>query len=173
MKKKLIIIGASGHGKVVADTAIKMKKWEYIAFLDDDKNCRSVMGIDVIGTTVDMTEFLEEYEIFVGIGNNEIRKKIHENLEEIGASIPVLIHPSAIIGENVKICEGTVVMAGSIINCCTRIGKSCIINTGATVDHDNFIGNYVHVSPGTHVAGTVEVGHLTWLGIGSTISNNL
>ena len=68
---------------------------------------------------------------------------------------------------------GTVVMAGAVINCCTKIGKGCIINTGSTIDHDNLIEDYVHISPGAHLAGTVNVGRGTWLGIGSIVSNNI
>lgn len=68
---------------------------------------------------------------------------------------------------------GTVVMAGAIINCCSRIGEGCIVNTGATIDHDNVIEDYVHISPGVHTAGTVEIGKGTWIGIGGVVSNNV
>ncbi|MFJ7186827.1 acetyltransferase [Lysinibacillus xylanilyticus] len=173
MKNKLLIIGASGHGKVVADIALKMEKWENIAFLDDNESIKSSMGLEVIGTSNDVFTYLEEYEIFVGIGNNTTRQKIHEMLETVDASIPVLIHPDAVVGSQVDIGIGTAVMAGVIINCGTKIGKSCIINTGSTIDHDNYIEDYVHISPGVNLAGTVKVGQLSWLGIGSVISNNV
>jgi sugar O-acyltransferase (sialic acid O-acetyltransferase NeuD family) len=173
MKNKLLIIGASGHGKVVADIALKMDKWQNISFLDDDKSIKLSMGLEVIGTLGDVFTHLDEYEIFVGIGHNTTRQRIHETLETVGASIPVLIHPDAVLGSEVDIGIGTAVMAGAIINCCTKIGKSCIINTGSTTDHDNFIEDYVHISPGVHLAGTVRVGQLSWLGIGSVISNNV
>lgn len=173
MKNKLLIIGASGHGKVVADIALKMNKWQSISFLDDDENIKSSIGIKVIGKSSDAVKHLDDFEIFVGIGNNSIREKIQEKLEANGASIPTLIHPKAVIGENVELYPGTVVMAGAVINCCTRIGKGCIINTGATIDHDNIIEDYVHISPGVHLAGTVKVGQGSWLGIGSIVSNNV
>ncbi|QVY61297.1 acetyltransferase [Cytobacillus gottheilii] len=173
MKNKLLIIGASGHGKVVADIALKMNKWQSIVFLDDDKSIKTSMGLEVMGTSGDVFTHIDEYEIFVGIGNNDTRWKIHEMLETFGASIPVLIHPNAVIGSQVDIENGTVVMAGAIVNCSTKIGKGCIINTGATIDHDNFIEDYVHISPGVHLAGTVKVGQGSWLGIGSVVSNNI
>ncbi|MEA1853620.1 acetyltransferase [Cytobacillus sp. OWB-43] len=173
MKSKLLIIGASGHGKVVADIAIKMNKWQSIAFLDDDKSLRSSMGLEVIGTSDDVFTHIDDYDIFVGIGNNDTRKRIHEVLETVGASIPILIHPNAIIGNQVEIGDGTAVMAGTVVNCCTKIGKSCIVNTGSTIDHDNCIGNFVHISPGAHLAGSVKVGQGSWLGIGSVVSNNI
>jgi sugar O-acyltransferase (sialic acid O-acetyltransferase NeuD family) len=173
MKNKLLIIGASGHGKVVADIALKMDKWKSIAFLDDDKSIKSSMGLKVIGTSDYVFAHKDEYEIFVGIGNNVTRQKIHEMLGTLGASIPVLIHPNAVIGSQVDIGIGTVVMAGVIVNCCTKIGKGCIINTGSTIDHDNDIEDFVHISPGAHLAGTVKVGQGSWLGIGSAVSNNI
>jgi sugar O-acyltransferase (sialic acid O-acetyltransferase NeuD family) len=173
MKKNLLIIGASGHGRVIADVALKMNKWKNIAFLDDNDNLELVMGIEVIGKSGDFHRYIEDYEIFVGIGNNNIREKLQKELESEGASVPSLIHPMSIIGDQVTLGKGTVVMAGAIINCCTTIGKGCIINTGCTIDHDNVIEDYVHISPGAHLAGTVKVGHGSWLGIGSVISNNI
>ena len=93
MKKKLLIIGASGHGKVVADVALKMNFWENIAFLDDNPELKSSLGLNVIGKSNEIDRYIAEYDVFVGIGNNKTREKIHKELEELGASIPVLIHP--------------------------------------------------------------------------------
>lgn len=173
MKNKLLIIGASGHGKVVADIALKMNKWKSIAFLDDDQNIKTSIGIRVIDTSSNMFKYIDEYEIIVGIGNNETRQKVYEVLEIEGATIPVLIHPTAVIGESVEIGKGTVVMAGAVINSSTKIGKGCIINTGSTIDHDNKIEDFVHISPGVHLAGTVTVGLGSWLGVGCIVSNNV
>lgn len=173
MKNKLLIIGASGHGKVVADVALKMNKWQSIAFLDDNESVKLSMGIEVIGKSADAFNYIDNYDLFVGIGNNSIREQIQGKLEAEGASLPTLIHPSAVIGEQVELGVGTVVMAGAVINCCTTIRKGCIINTGSTIDHDNVIEDYVHISPGVHLAGTVKVGRGTWLGIGSVVNNNI
>ncbi|EJR58332.1 sialic acid O-acetyltransferase NeuD family sugar O-acyltransferase [Bacillus cereus VD115] len=173
MKKKLLIIGASGHGKVIADIAMKTNRWQSIAFLDDNQNAKYSMGIEIIDKSASISKYIDDYEFFVGIGNNAVRERIQRKLEDEGASIPVLIHPSAIIGEQVYLGAGTAVMAGVVINCCTKIGKGCIINTASTIDHDNIIEDYVHISPGVHLAGTVKVGRGTWLGIGSIVSNNI
>ncbi|EOP47804.1 sialic acid O-acetyltransferase NeuD family sugar O-acyltransferase [Bacillus cereus VDM053] len=173
MKKKLLIIGASGHGKVIADIALKMNKWQSIAFLDDNESVESSMGIEIIDNSASILKYVDDYDLFVGIGNNAIREKIQRQLEVVEASIPVVIHPSAIIGEQVYLGAGTVVMAGAVINCCTKVGKGCIINTASTIDHDNVIEDYVHISPGAHLAGTVKVGRGTWLGVGSIVSNNI
>ncbi|MGM0867033.1 MAG: acetyltransferase [Bacillota bacterium] len=173
MKNKLLIIGASGHGKVVADIALKMNKWQSVVFLDDDESLRTSMGIEVIGKSNVAFELLNDYDICVAIGNNAIREKFHTALESKGASLPALIHPTAVIGEQVNVESGTVVMAGVVINCCTRIGKGCIVNTCSSIDHDNKIEDFVHISPGANLAGSVNVRKGSWLGIGSVISNNV
>lgn len=172
-KEKLLIIGASGHGKVVADIAFKMNKWQQVAFLDDDESLKTTLGLEIIGTSKDIDTYIDNWDIFVAVGNNSTREKIQLELKSQGATIPILIHPQAIMGEEVEIAEGTVVMAGVVINSSTKVGEGCIINTSATVDHDNFIEDFVHISPGVHLAGTVKVGRKSWLGISSVVSNNV
>ena len=173
MKDKLIIIGASGHGKVVADIAIKMNKWQSITFLDDDESIKTSMGLEVIGKTADAFTYKDEADFFVAIGNNAVRERVQVKLIEQGLNVLSLIHPSAVIGTDVEIGIGTAVMAGVVINSSTRIGKGCIINTSASLDHDNVIEDYVHISPGVNIAGTVKVGKGSWIGIGSVVSNNV
>ena len=173
MKDKLIIIGASGHGKVVADIAIKMNKWQSIVFLDDDQAIKISIGLEVIGKTADAFTYKDEADFFVAIGNNAVREKVQEKLIEDGLNVVSLIHPSAVIGTYVEIGIGSVVMAGVVANSSTRIGKGCIINTSSSLDHDNVIEDYVHISPGVRTAGSVEIGKRTWVGIGSVISNNV
>ena len=173
MKNKLIIIGASGHGKVVADIAIKTNKWQSIAFLDDDESIKTSMGLEVIGKTADAFTYKEEADFFVAIGNNATREKIQEKLMDEGMSVVSLIHPESVIGTDAEIGYGTAVMAGVVINSSTRIGKGCIINTSSSLDHDNIIEDYVHISPGVRTAGSVSIGKGTWLGIGSVVSNNV
>jgi sugar O-acyltransferase (sialic acid O-acetyltransferase NeuD family) len=172
MKDRLLIIGASGHGKVVADIAIKMDKWKNIAFLDDDESLKTSMGLEVIGKSADAFLYINDCDIFVAIGNFKIRKEIISKLELYKATIPTLIHPTVIIGSNVDIGIAQP-LCRAIINCCSKVGKGCIINTGATIDHDNVIGDFVHISPGAHLAGTVIIGNKSWIGIGAMISNNL
>lgn len=171
--KKLLIIGASGHGKVVADIASKMEKWSDIAFLDDDQSKTSILNFPVINSTNAIKEYIHEYDIFVAIGNNKTRKKLISECEHLGATLPILVHPSAIIGMDVHIGFGSVIMANSVINASTVIGVGCIINTSVSVDHDNKIGNYVHISPGAHLAGTIRVGDNCWIGAGAILRNNI
>ena len=173
MKKNLVIIGASGHGKVIADIAMKMKKWESIFFLDDVKTGSSVLGLSVIGNISSASLYIDDSEFIIALGNNLTRKLLQMKLESEGAKFAVLIHPAAILGTDVSICSGSVIMAGVVINSSTTVGKGCIINTACSLDHDNVIEDFVHISPGTHLAGTVKVCEETWIGIGSTISNNV
>lgn len=173
MKNRLLIIGASGHGKVIADIAIKMNNWQNIAFLDDDESIKNSMGLKVIGKTADAIKFKHEADFFVAIGNNATREKIQGKYETEGLSVVSLVHPSAVVGTNVEIGIGTAVMAGVVINSSSLIGKGCIINTGSCLDHDNVVGDFVHISPGVKLAGTVRVGNSSWIGIGSIVSNNV
>lgn len=173
MHKKLIIIGAGGHGKVVADIALKLQKYDEIAFLDDNGNVKECMGFSVIGKNSDAEQYIDNADFIVAIGNAKIRKRVTEQLMKQGVNITTLIHPAAVIGSEVTIGEGTVVMAGAVINSDSTIGKGCIINTCASVDHDCQLGDYVHVSVGAHVCGTIEIGQSTWIGAGATVKNNV
>ena len=167
--KKLAIIGASGHGKVIADIAVK-NEYKEIVFLDDNPKVQECAGFRVVGTLEDIDKY-PDYDVIVAIGNASIRKKIHKKVGE--DRLTTLIHPQSVISRRVTIGKGTVVMAGAIVNSDTKIGEGCIINTGASVDHDCSIGDFVHVSVGAHVAGTVTVGNGTWVGAGATVSNNI
>lgn len=171
MNKKLIIIGASGHGKVIADIA-KLNGYEDIGFIDDDMNKKTCGGYPVLGTLTDIDKYWDR-DFIVGIGNCKIRRKIQERLVNQGMMLVSLIHPNSVVAANVKIGIGTVVMAGAIINPDTVIGDGCIINTAATLDHENIIEDYVHISVGVHLAGNVHVGKESWIGVGSCISNNI
>lgn len=164
---KLTIIGASGHGKVVAEIA-SLCGYGDIEFLDDE-SLNSCGNWTIVGKTDKAIEV--NNDIFVAIGNDAIRKRIMEKLGD--KKFPVLIHPSAIVSGDVKLGYGTVVMAGAVINPGVTVGKGCIINTSSSVDHDCVIGDYVHVSVGTHLSGTVTVGDGTWIGAGATVSNNV
>ena len=172
MRDKIVIIGASGHGKVIADIA-KLNGYQEIIFLDDDITKTKNGKYDVAGTTADIDKYLEQYDFIIAIGNNEIRKKITKQLDAKNIIQPVLIHPSAIVDPTATISSGTVVMANVVINADTKIGKGCIINTAATIDHDGKIADFVHLSPGVHIAGTVNIGANTWVATGVSIINNL
>ena len=165
---KLTIIGASGHGKVVADIA-SLCGYDEIEFLDDNKSLIHCGKWPVVGICSKADDV--DSDLFVAIGNAEIRKRFIEKYSY--KHIVTLIHPSAIIAKDVKIGFGTVVMAGAVINPDTQIGNGCIINTCASVDHDCVVGDYSHVSVGAHLCGTVSIGESAWIGAGSTVINNV
>jgi sugar O-acyltransferase (sialic acid O-acetyltransferase NeuD family) len=167
----LVIVGASGHGKVVADIAEKVGYTD-IVFLDDNPKIESFGDYKVIGCSRDAVK-RRGSDFIVAIGNHKVRRKIQSELLGLGLNVVTLIHPAAIVANHVKIGVGTVVMAGSVINPYTIIGDGCIVNTCASVDHDCYIGDYVHVSVGAHIAGTVTVQDNTWIGAGATVSNNI
>ena len=171
--RKLVIVGASGHGKVVADIAEKTRKYKEIVFLDDDTSIDKVGDYPVIGRTCDYHLVDKDDEVIVAIGNAAIREKIQNCFCDEGKSIATLIHTDASIANNVEIGMGTVVMAGAVINSDTVIGKGCIINTCSSVDHDNKVGNFVHIAVGSHLAGNVNVDSLAWIGAGAIIINNV
>ena len=171
MSKNIIIIGAGGHAKVIADIITKSDD-NLIGFLDDNldiQNKTIYLDKKVIGTIKDIDKYKECYFI-IGIGNNNIRENIANTYN---LKWHTVIHPSAIIANEVSIGEGSVVMAGVIVNPGTKIGKHCIINTKSSLDHDSIIENYVHISPGATLAGTVHIKEKTWICAGVTIINNI
>ncbi|MBQ9780407.1 MAG: acetyltransferase [Clostridia bacterium] len=168
-QNKLIIVGAGGHGKVIADTAIK-NGYTNISFVDDHAVGES-MGFPIIGAVPEIEMLKDDQTDFViGIGNNQTRKAIAERYDVRWVT---LIHPSAQIATSVTLGQGTVVMAGAVINACATIGDHCIINTGAVVEHDNVIENYVHISPKAALGGSVCIGEQTHVGIGATVINHM
>ena len=170
--RKLYIVGCSGHGKVAADIAVKTGKYDEICFLDDNPKSEFCMQFPVVGNSR-YEGISTEDEVFIAIGNPQIREKLMGQYEAAGFNLATLIHPDAVIGMNVKIGRGTVVMAGAVINPGTEVGNGVIINTCSSVDLDCEVSDYVHVAVGSHLCGTVTVGHGTWIGAGVTVSNNV
>ena len=174
MRKKVVIIGAGGHAKVIADI-IEKSGDEIVGFLDDNKEIGTTIinEYKVIGdlnNRFTMAVTKENLEFIIAIGDNKKREEISHspNLKFYTA-----IHPSAQMGLDVEIQEGTVIMANACINSSAKIGKHCIINTGAIIEHDNIIEDYVHISPNATLGGTVKIGESTHVGIGSIVKNNI
>lgn len=171
MNKSVVIIGAGGHGKVIADIVLNSGDL-VIGFLDDGCNEKSVCGFPVLGKISDYVEYKDNCMFVVAIGNAKIREKIVSELPDVNWY--TAIHPTAVISKiKTNIGCGTVIMANAVVNPGASIGKHCIINTSAVVEHDNIIEDYVHVSVGAKIAGTVYIGKRTWIGIGATAKNNI
>lgn len=171
MSESVVIIGASGHGKVIAD--IILKSGDSIqGFLDDNKELGdSFIGYPILGNVRDYKKYLD-CKFIIAIGNADIRERIVNKLSD--AKWYTAIHPTAVISLiGVKIGEGTVIMANSVINSCSCIGKHCILNTSSVIEHDNQVDDFVHTSVASSLAGSVKVGKKTWIGTGATVSNNI
>ena len=167
---EVIIIGAGGHARVVADIVLRQGH-RVLGFLDDSPTATGAYGIPVLGT-VDRYKEDPDARFLIGIGSAAARRKLSARLE--GVRWHTAIHPTAVISPlGTTIGPGTVVMAGAIVSPGTRIGAHCILNSGSIVEHDNDIGDHVHISVGAKLAGTVTVGEDTWVGIGAVISNGL
>lgn len=168
--KNVIIIGAGGHAKVIADIIMKSGD-TLVGFLDDDQKLpKTILGYPNFGAVSNVFQYEDSCSFVIGIGNNEIRKEIAEKYD---LDWYTAIHPSAQIALDVEIGRGTVVMAGAVINTSAKIGRHCVVNTSAVVEHDNSIGDFVHVSPNATLCGTVTVGALSHIGASATIRNNL
>lgn len=170
MKKKLLIFGAGGHGRVVADAA--SGKYEEIAFLNDNEPAIPVQ-YPIIGTLSDYRKFLYDYDCFPAFGNSALRRRVCEQVAAENGTLAVVIHPNAVLGSRTKIGAGTFLAPGVIVNNNAKIGRGVILNTSCSVDHDCEIGDYVHVSVGAHLCGTVKIGPDSWIGAGATVINNL
>lgn len=168
--ENVIIIGAGGHARVVADI-VTSRGDRVLGFLDDDPGVRGSYHLPVLGKIADCRKW-PEASFILGIGSAAVRKKLEKLLVNIRWY--TAIHPSAVISRlGTSIGEGTVVMANAVVNPGATVGKHCIVNTGAIVEHDNVIGDYAHISVGAKLAGAVTVGESTWVGIGAVISNGL
>lgn len=168
--KRLAILGASGHGKVLADIA-QSCGWREVVFYDDAWPARQLNAHwPIVGDSAALFAHLSAVDgTIVGIGNNQVRHDKQRLLAAAGAPLVSLIHPQAVISRHSTIGVGSVVMAGVVVNIDSRIGDGVILNTGCSVDHDNLLGDFVHLSPGARLAGGVTVGDLSWVGIGACI----
>lgn len=172
LKKLLILIGDSGHAKVIEHIAIR-SGWTILAKLDDRHHeMRVAQNGIILGNTDLLHKLMSDYEdvkVFIAIGANRVRDLIFNKLNLPHESYATLIDPSAIISDDVEIGYGTCIMPNSVINPSSSIGNQVIINTRAVVEHDNIINDYVHLSPGCVLTGNVQVEMGCHIGAGATL----
>lgn len=165
--RNLIIFGAGGHAKVIADIAMK-NGYEIAGFLDDNDAISEVIGFKRLGKISDCVKYKDTHDFAIGIGNNSVRKNIFEKYSDL--NYVTLIHPTASIGLNTEIKRGTVVMSMTVVNACATVGEFCVINSGAVVEHDCVVGDFTLLAPNSTLCGCVKVGNEVWMGAGSSVN---
>ncbi len=172
--ERVIILGAGGHGLVVADILLRAHDAGQaiipMGFLDDHETLfgSDVLGLRVLGKTADLVGIPHD-AVVVAIGDNRIRARLFCELSARGERKAIARHPTAVIAPDVRIGPGAMLCAGAIVNPGSVIGADVILNTGCSVDHHNEIGDHVHIAPGVHLGGRVAVGEGALVGIGATV----
>lgn len=171
---RVLIVGAGGHGQVIADILLQMQEdledVEPVGYVDDDPKLtgRRILGLPVLGTTYDFGQ-VEHEAVVVGVGDNATRRWLFEELRNSGERLFTARHPQAVIGRGVVLGEGTVVCAGVVVSTGCTIGANVILNTCCSISHHSRIGDHAHIAPGVRMAGEVTVGEGVFVGIGATI----
>ncbi|WP_319823079.1 acetyltransferase [Marinobacter sp. es.042] len=163
-------MGASGHGKVVADAA-EVSGWDDVSFFDDRWPAYKFNGPwRVCGDSNALLCSVEQYEgVVVAIGDNKTRSRKHRELQAVGARLVNIVHPSAVVSSLSEIGLGVVVLANSVVNPCSTLADGIIVNTGAVVEHDCTVGEFAHISPNAVLSGGVQLGAFVWVGAGSSV----
>ncbi len=168
--KDVIIIGTGGHAKVIADIVLCAGD-NLQGFLTSDTDKKEFAGRPILGSDLEYQKYAGCYFV-IAIGNANVRERISNSMKTV--KWYTAIHPSATVSLlNTHIGEGSVVMANAVVNSFVQIGKHCIINSNATVEHDNTVDDFAHISVGAKLAGTVKIGKRTWIGVGATVSNGI
>jgi sugar O-acyltransferase (sialic acid O-acetyltransferase NeuD family) len=171
VRKNILIYGAGGHGKLVADALLSHNQLVE-AFVDDDP---AAIGSRVMGIPVLSSEWLyrqprsRDISVVLGIGNNRSRERIAEKCQAAGMQVLTVIHPSAVISRSAEIGIGCAILAGVVVNPEARIGAGVIVNSGAVVEHEVVLGDYSHVSTNVAIGGNATVGKFSMLGVGSAM----
>jgi len=172
--ERILILGAGGHGQVLADVLMRMRdagaQVAPLGYLDDAAAMQNqtLLGLPILGRVADLAQ-IAHTAIVIAIGDNGIRRNLFDRLLQQGEHFAIARHPRAVIAPDVRIGSGTVICAGVIINPGAVIGANVILNTGCTVDHHNQIGDHAHIAPGVHLGGDVQIGAGTLVGIGATV----
>lgn len=171
MKRTIVVVGAGGHGRVVADVC-RSAGLSVAGFLDPGRERDTqIDGIPVLGgdERLEDSTFVASHEFCIGIGDSTLRCTLARSVLDAGGTLPVVAHKSAIVAPDVVIGQGTVLMAGAIVNPGTTIDDFVVVNTAATVDHDGHIAEGTHLCPGSHLGGNVHCGRCVYLGIGASV----
>lgn len=167
MAQKIGIIGASGHGKIIADLLVSCGITSLVFYDDRWPSIKNFYGYAVVGdVTKAVTDSKALDAMYVAVGNNSLRAQIQLRLENIGDA---LVHPRAYVSRSARLAKGTIVLPFAVVNADVSIGEGVIVNSSAVIEHDCVIGDFVHISPRAALAGGVQVGSHSWVGIGATV----
>jgi sugar O-acyltransferase (sialic acid O-acetyltransferase NeuD family) len=171
---KILIIGAGGHGEVVADICLSRTErgddLELVGYLDDDPALpgRLLLGGAVLGPVASVGCWPHD-AVVVAIGANGVRQIVSERLLRCGETLAALVHPAATVLAGATMGPGSVVCAGAVIGVGTRLGSGVIVNTCASIDHHSVLGDFCHAAPGVHTGGGVTIGCGALIGVGASI----
>jgi sugar O-acyltransferase (sialic acid O-acetyltransferase NeuD family) len=169
---RILLIGAGGHGQVVADILRSKPDAGHVVvgFLDDDPVARERAGSgDAVLGRVEARGKIPHDAVIVCVGDNSARARIFQALAAEGARFATAVHRASVLAPDVAIGAGTVICAGVVVNVGTRIGRNAIVNTSCSIDHHCAIGDHVHIAPGVHLGGNVTIGEGALIGIGATV----
>lgn len=171
---RVVIWGASGHARVVADALALGGAHQLVGFLDDvnpERRGSTFCDLPVLGgrEALPLLRSSGVEGLILGFGNCAARLRLAPEVRRLGFQLVTAIHPGAVVARDAIIGPGTVVAAGAVINPAARIGENVIVNTSASVDHDAVVEDGVHLCPGARLGGLVHVEAGAWVGIGSTI----
>jgi UDP-perosamine 4-acetyltransferase len=166
---KLVVIGAGGHAKVIIEAINAAGTGELVGLVAPKEGASSLLGVSVIGNDEDLARLRREgiEGVVVGLGANALRLKVGDYLASLGYELPPVIHPTAVVSPSATIAAGAVIMARAVVG--TVIDRRAVVNTSASVDHDNRIGIAAHVAPGCALAGNVLVGERALIGVGTSV----
>jgi sugar O-acyltransferase (sialic acid O-acetyltransferase NeuD family) len=171
--RQVLVYGAGGHGKVIADILISKGETGFAGFIDDREELAGteVMGFPVLGNGEWLREQASDSSlaIAIGIGESGVRQILATHCLRWGIEILTLVHPAATVSRTARLGPGTVVMAGARVNPDADAGAGVIVNTGAVVEHDVVIGDYAHVAPNAAMGGASRLGAFSHLGLGAVV----
>lgn len=175
--KKVVVFGSGGHAKVLLDTIEKINDYHILGVIDSFKDVNTtVYGYKILGDeTILLSLNSEIYGGIVAIGDNWVRSQVVEKVKKLIPNFKFvsICDPSAVISKSVVIGDGTVVMAGVVVNCDSQIGEHCIINTNSTVTHDCILGDYVSCGPGSLIGGNVKIGDYSAVALGANVIQSI
>lgn len=175
----IVIIGSSGHAKVIIDIVQQEGKFKVAGLLDRFRDVgEKTLSYPVLGKEEDLPKLIKSHDLkgaIVAIGDNFVRSKVAARIKKISPDLPFVsaIHPKASIAMEASIEEGTVVMAGVSVNPCSSIGRFCILNTNSSLDHDSILEDFASLAPGVTTGGNCQIGQYSAVSIGAVLIHGI